>query len=100
MEAHTYRAGPHTSADDPSRYRDLAETDPVGFPEPEPHHGTKESLELPVHTEPFGTTPILNHPRGAMLGVSRLWHRPWIVDGPRAIAHLPRRFLPVHPVRI
>ncbi|MFE9450306.1 thiamine pyrophosphate-dependent enzyme [Streptomyces sp. NPDC006739] len=28
VEAHTYRMGPHTSADDPSRYRDSAESDP------------------------------------------------------------------------
>ncbi|NHN57038.1 2-oxo acid dehydrogenase subunit E2 [Calidifontibacter sp. DB0510] len=28
-----------------------------------------------------GSTPILNHPQAAMLGVGRLLDRPWVVDG-------------------
>ncbi|TWE10127.1 dihydrolipoamide acetyltransferase family protein [Rudaeicoccus suwonensis] len=32
-----------------------------------------------------GSTPILNHPEAAMLGVGRILDRPWVVDGQLAV---------------
>jgi pyruvate dehydrogenase E2 component (dihydrolipoamide acetyltransferase) len=35
-----------------------------------------------------GSTPIINHPEAAMLGVGRILPRPWVVDGELAIRRL------------
>lgn len=35
-----------------------------------------------------GSTPIINHPEAAMLGVGRILPRPWVVDGELAIRQL------------
>ena len=32
-----------------------------------------------------GSTPIINHPEAAMLGVGRIFDRPWVVDGELAV---------------
>lgn len=32
-----------------------------------------------------GSTPIINHPEAAMLGVGRIFERPWVVDGQLAV---------------
>ncbi|WP_446665929.1 dihydrolipoamide acetyltransferase family protein [Flexivirga sp. B27] len=32
-----------------------------------------------------GSTPIINHPEAAMLGVGRIFERPWVVDGELAV---------------
>ncbi|GGB25058.1 dihydrolipoamide acetyltransferase component of pyruvate dehydrogenase complex [Flexivirga endophytica] len=32
-----------------------------------------------------GSTPIINHPEAAMLGVGRVFERPWVVDGELAV---------------
>ncbi|MDH2423785.1 dihydrolipoamide acetyltransferase family protein [Sphaerisporangium sp. TRM90804] len=42
-----------------------------------------------------GSTPIINHPEVAMLGMGRLTDRPWVVDGgvrPRAVTQLSLTF--------
>jgi pyruvate dehydrogenase E2 component (dihydrolipoamide acetyltransferase) len=35
-----------------------------------------------------GSTPIINHPEAAMLGVGRILPRPWVVDGELAIRQM------------
>ena len=35
-----------------------------------------------------GSTPILNHPEAAMLGIGRIIERPWVVDGALAVRHV------------
>ena len=32
-----------------------------------------------------GSTPIINHPEAAMLGVGRIAAKPWVVDGQLAV---------------
>ncbi len=35
-----------------------------------------------------GSTPIINHPEAAMLGVGRITPKPWVVDGELAVRHV------------
>ena len=35
-----------------------------------------------------GSTPIINHPEAAMLGIGRIIERPWVVDGQLAVRHV------------
>jgi pyruvate dehydrogenase E2 component (dihydrolipoamide acetyltransferase) len=35
-----------------------------------------------------GSTPIINHPEAAMLGVGRIMEKPWVVDGQLAVRHV------------
>ncbi len=35
-----------------------------------------------------GSTPIINHPESAMLGVGRITEKPWVVDGQLAVRHV------------
>jgi 2-oxoisovalerate dehydrogenase E2 component (dihydrolipoyl transacylase) len=35
-----------------------------------------------------GSTPIINHPEAAMLGVGRIVEKPWVVDGQLAVRHV------------
>ncbi len=35
-----------------------------------------------------GSTPIINHPEAAMLGVGRIVQKPWVVDGQLAVRHV------------
>lgn len=35
-----------------------------------------------------GSTPIINHPEAAMLGIGRIMQRPWVVDGQLAVRHV------------
>jgi pyruvate dehydrogenase E2 component (dihydrolipoamide acetyltransferase) len=35
-----------------------------------------------------GSTPIINHPEAAMLGVGRIVEKPWVVDGQLAVRNV------------
>ncbi len=35
-----------------------------------------------------GSTPIINHPQAALLGVGRIVEKPWVVDGALAVRHV------------
>ncbi|PAZ12588.1 transketolase [Streptomyces sp. SA15] len=59
---------PATAADAYSLLREaIDDPDPVVFLEPKRHYWTKENLELPVRTEPFGTAAIRRPGRDATL---------------------------------